>query len=144
MDRRHVSRYDDDWGGINPEGTFKILYVGADYVLAPGILIGALAEVDDTDEDIDDPTVVGSVGGTGWTVGPYVGIRLRDNLFLRCTRRLGSVRQRHHTHRSGGWPQVGKLRYGPLAGDGDADRQPLHRPLAHLAVDWRRLWQRVL
>lgn len=78
----HISRYNDDIGGINREGDFRILYVGADYVLAPGILVGALVQVDDTKEDIDDPDRTGQIEGTGWLVGPYVGVKLLDSLFF--------------------------------------------------------------
>jgi len=46
------------------------------------VLIGALVQIDDTKEDIDDPSLVGRIEGTGWMVGPYIGIRLTDNLFF--------------------------------------------------------------
>ncbi len=78
----HVAKYNDGIGGINRDGDFKILYVGADYVLAPGILVGALVQVDDTDEDISDPTLSGDIEGTGWMAGPYIGIRVADNVFF--------------------------------------------------------------
>jgi len=78
----HISRYNDDIGGINREGDFRILYVGADYVLAPGILIGALVQVDDTKEDINGSDRTGEIEGTGWMVGPYIGVKLLDNLFF--------------------------------------------------------------
>lgn len=82
----HVSRYKDDIGGVNRDGDFRILYVGADYVLAPGILIGALVQVDDTTEDIkNNPGVLGETGsidGTGWMAGPYIGVRLNESLFF--------------------------------------------------------------
>jgi len=82
----HISRYSDDVGGVNRDGDFRILYVGADYVLAPGILIGALVQIDDTTEDIKiNPLVSGERGkidGTGWMAGPYIGVRLTDKLFF--------------------------------------------------------------
>jgi outer membrane autotransporter protein len=81
----HISRYDDSTGGINREGDFKILYVGADYAVAPGVLLGALVQIDDTKEDVDDSdsaNLKGEVEGTGWMAGPYIGIRLADNLFF--------------------------------------------------------------
>ncbi|MEW5963810.1 MAG: autotransporter domain-containing protein [Pseudomonadota bacterium] len=78
----HVSRYSDGTGGIGRDGTFKLLYVGADYAIAPGILVGALVQIDDTREDVDSVGLAGEVEGTGWMAGPYVGIRLLDNLFL--------------------------------------------------------------
>lgn len=78
----HISRYSDDIGGINRDGDFRILYIGADYVLAPHILVGALVQIDDTNEDLDDPTQTGEIDGTGWMVGPYAGVKLLDNLFF--------------------------------------------------------------
>jgi outer membrane autotransporter protein len=78
----HIAKYDDDIGGIGRDGDFRILYVGADYVVAPGVLIGALVQVDDTTEDIDDPSLKGRIEGTGWMAGPYVGVRLSDDLFF--------------------------------------------------------------
>jgi outer membrane autotransporter protein len=77
-----LTTYDDATGGINRNGDFKILYAGADYAISPGILIGALVQIDRTDEKIDDPSLKGMVAGTGWMMGPYLGVKLRDNLFF--------------------------------------------------------------
>ena len=77
-----LTAYDDATGGINRDGDFKILYAGADYAITPGILIGALVQIDRTDEKIDDPNLKGMVAGTGWMMGPYLGVKLRDNLFF--------------------------------------------------------------
>ncbi len=76
------SGYNDSTGGLRRDGNFRVLYVGADYSVAPGILVGALVQVDDTREDIDDPTLLGEVEGTGWMAGPYLGIRLTDTLYF--------------------------------------------------------------
>jgi outer membrane autotransporter protein/uncharacterized repeat protein (TIGR01451 family) len=78
----HISRYSDDLGGISREGDFRILYVGADYLVAPGIVVGALVQVDYTNEDVDNPTLTGTVEGTGWMAGPYFGVALAQNLFF--------------------------------------------------------------
>ncbi len=78
----HIAKYDDNIGGINREGNFRLLYIGADYLLAPGVLVGALVQIDDTNEDIKDPARFGKIDGTGWMAGPYVGVKLRDNLFF--------------------------------------------------------------
>jgi hypothetical protein len=75
-----IARYNDSLGGIDREGDFGILYLGADYVVSPGFLVGALVQLDRTDEDIDDPALSGSIEGMGWMVGPYFGVRLMDNL----------------------------------------------------------------
>ena len=78
----HFSRYDDGAGGIDREGRFRVLYAGADYPIARGILVGALVQIDDTQEDVEDASLSGEVEGTGWMAGPYLGIRLMDTLFF--------------------------------------------------------------
>lgn len=78
----HISKYNDGLGGYDRDGDFRILYVGADYALAPGVLIGALVQVDDTKEDVANAGLIGEVEGTGWLAGPYIGIKLADNLFF--------------------------------------------------------------
>jgi hypothetical protein len=78
----HITRYNDGLGGISREGDFRILYVGVDYALAPGILAGALVQIDDTKEDVGDPNLTGTVDGIGWMAGPYLGVKLADNLFF--------------------------------------------------------------
>lgn len=78
----HVAKYDDNVGGISREGDFRLLYIGADYLLRPGFLIGALVQIDDTNEDIDDPIRSGKIDGTGWLAGPYVGIKVLENLYF--------------------------------------------------------------
>lgn len=78
----HISKYNDGLGGYDRDGDFRVLYVGADYALAPGVLIGALVQVDDTKEDVANAGLIGEVEGTGWLAGPYIGIKLADNLFF--------------------------------------------------------------
>lgn len=78
----HISKYNDGLGGYDRDGDFRILYVGADYALAPGVLIGALVQIDDTKEDVKNAGLTGEVEGTGWMAGPYIGIKLADNLFF--------------------------------------------------------------
>ncbi len=77
-----LTSYDDSTGGINREGDFKILYIGADYAITPGILLGALVQIDRTDEKVDEDDLKGNIDGTGWMAGPYLGIKLRDDLFF--------------------------------------------------------------
>jgi hypothetical protein len=78
----HLTSYSDSTGGIDRDGDFKILYVGADYAISPDVLIGALLQWDRTDEKLDDPSIKGEIAGTGWMAGPYVGVRLREDLFF--------------------------------------------------------------
>jgi hypothetical protein len=77
-----ISHYNDNVGGIDRDGDFGILYAGADYVLRPGLLIGALVQVDDTRENVDNRGLKGDVSGVGWMAGPYIGVRLTDWLFF--------------------------------------------------------------
>lgn len=77
-----MSRYSDSTGGIRREGDFKILYVGADYALSPRVLVGTLVQFDLTNEDVDDPDLTGTVDGRGWMAGPYIGIKLTDNIIF--------------------------------------------------------------
>jgi hypothetical protein len=81
----HIGRYEDDTAGFSRQGDFRILYIGADYSLAPNVLIGALVQIDDTREDVDNSelgNLTGNVEGTGWMAGPYVGLRLANNLYF--------------------------------------------------------------
>ncbi len=78
----HISRYNDGLGGVNREGHFRILYAGADYIIKPGLLIGALVQIDDTEEKLSQPGETGSIDGTGWMAGPYLGWRILPNLFF--------------------------------------------------------------
>jgi outer membrane autotransporter protein len=78
----HVSKYTESLGGINREGDFNILYVGGDYVIRPGLLIGALAQIDRTVEDIKNPDLLGRISGAGWMAGPYAGAKLSDHLYF--------------------------------------------------------------
>ena len=57
-----------------------MLYVGADYLVRPGLLVGFLAQFDhmtDTSAKLNT-----AVQGNGWIFGPYVGIQLSKNLIF--------------------------------------------------------------
>lgn len=51
-------------------------------VVRLGILVGALGQIDDISEAIDDPIRAGEIDSTCWKIGDYVDIRLHDNLYL--------------------------------------------------------------
>ncbi len=78
----HISNYTDTLGGIDREGDFSILYVGGDYVVRPGLLVGALVQLDRTIENVNNPDLWGGISGTGWMAGPYVGAKLTDTLYF--------------------------------------------------------------
>ncbi|MCP5074556.1 MAG: autotransporter outer membrane beta-barrel domain-containing protein [Rhodobacteraceae bacterium] len=62
------------------EGKFLIGYLGADYLVNPDLLVGALIQFDDmTDRS---STLSTTVTGHGWMVGPYVTTRLGPNLYF--------------------------------------------------------------
>ncbi len=56
------------------------LYVGLDYRVSPLFLVGLLVQFDWTDET--DSTENIAIDGSGWLAGPYIVIRLRDNLLF--------------------------------------------------------------
>lgn len=85
----HSTRRFDVWfeasynkfeGSSDNGGSFGIYYLGADYLVNPDLLIGALVQYDrmDSASALDDY----SIEGKGWMVGPYVTARLQENLYL--------------------------------------------------------------
>lgn len=57
-----------------------LLYIGADYHVSPGFVIGVLGQFDWADqEDVNQQT---EVDGFGWLVGPYMVARLSQNLYF--------------------------------------------------------------
>ncbi len=76
----HYTHFEDDIGQGDRSGHLGVLYVGADHVIRPWLLIGALAQFDWAE---DDSTRLGSnVTGTGWMAGPYITARLHKNVFF--------------------------------------------------------------
>jgi hypothetical protein len=61
------------------DGHFGVVYLGADYVLSPSILVGALVQYESMDQS--SRTGAFDIEGKGWMAGPYATIRLADNLF---------------------------------------------------------------
>ncbi len=61
-------------------GNFAMAYLGADYLVNPDLLVGALVQFDQLKDSstVDDYTIE----GTGWMVGPYVTARLSDRMYL--------------------------------------------------------------
>jgi uncharacterized repeat protein (TIGR01451 family) len=72
----HFSEKND----VRRSGDFGVFYAGIDYLISPSILVGALVQYDlmtDRTEELGQ-----SVRGSGWMVGPYVSVRLTENLFF--------------------------------------------------------------
>lgn len=63
------------------DGHFGLLALGADYVVNPGLLLGAMAQFDSMSQHSDAEAT--DVEGQGWMVGPYATMRLGDNVFWR-------------------------------------------------------------
>jgi hypothetical protein len=80
----HVSAFNANAGGFDSRGNFAIAYVGADYLVNPWLLVGALAQFDWAGERLQTvafaPTSTAS--GQGAMAGPYVGARITPNLFI--------------------------------------------------------------
>lgn len=59
-------------------GRFGVVRVGADYLIAPNVLIGALAQYD----YLSEKSTGYEISGKGFMVGPYAEFRLADGLFF--------------------------------------------------------------
>lgn len=70
-----ISGFDDR----QSDGTFGVVYAGADQLVTPDILVGALVQYDWFRQEQD--TGGGKVTGTGWMAGPYATFRLDESLF---------------------------------------------------------------
>jgi outer membrane autotransporter protein len=76
----YIAHFEDDTGSLGSDGYTGVLYVGADYLLTPQLLIGTLVQFDDTEQDF--ATASESASTTGWMAGPYATMRLPSSLFL--------------------------------------------------------------
>jgi outer membrane autotransporter protein len=76
----HVSEYRSQSAANRSNGHFGVLYLGADYLLTPAILVGALVQFDWTGEH----AALGgsSVDGRGYMAGPYASAKLTQHLFF--------------------------------------------------------------
>ncbi|MEZ5922881.1 MAG: autotransporter domain-containing protein [Hyphomicrobiaceae bacterium] len=64
-----------------------LFYLGADYKFSENFLLGVVTQFDWTDEKDVVQGVAGE--GNGWLAGPYVVMRLHDNLWLDASARWG-------------------------------------------------------
>ncbi len=76
----HYSEYRANDFGVSNSGHFGVVYVGADFMLTPSILVGALVQYDWMTER--SRTLATAADGQGPMVGPYVSVRLAPNLFF--------------------------------------------------------------
>ena len=63
------------------KGTFKAGFIGADYVVSENLLVGALFQIDDFDND-DETLGVGEAQGSGWMAGPYITARFDEQFYV--------------------------------------------------------------
>ncbi len=64
----------------NQDGHFAMLTVGADYVVSPNLLVGAMVEFDSVNQLKTLAATQSS--GQGWMAGPYATFRLIDGVYL--------------------------------------------------------------
>ena len=75
----HIVRFDSGPERTETRGDFSVLYLGADVVVTPAFLIGALVQFDHS--DTTTRALQTSTSGHGWLVGPYATLRLSENIF---------------------------------------------------------------
>jgi len=96
---RGVSRFDiwlqgeyasfgDDRNLSDSSGHFGVVYLGADYVVKPWLLIGGLLQYD----EMKQTSTLSSfeTEGRGWMAGPYATVRLSQGLFLQARAAWGA------------------------------------------------------
>jgi outer membrane autotransporter protein len=79
LEGRYIG-FNDDAARLDRKGVLGIVYLGADYLVHPNILVGALVQQDWAS---DGSAVLRSdVDGRGWMAGPYISMRLLPAIFL--------------------------------------------------------------
>jgi len=126
----HFQRWEDDSADADRSGKFGILYVGADYLVRPGLLVGALVQFDYMDDRSSKNNT--DVNGNGWMAGPYMSLKLSDNIIFdaraawgqsdNSVNPFGVYTDKFDTDRwlakanlTGNW-QFGRLRFTPSIG----------------------------
>ena len=74
----HAVKFDAK--GSDSTGDVGLVYTGADYLVMPGLLVGAILQFDQMDEK--SVRLNSDVSGHGWMAGPYVAARLLPNLYF--------------------------------------------------------------
>lgn len=76
----YLAHTESDFGGGESDGHTAVIYAGADYLLSPYLLLGALVQYDDQDRKFDGAPL--KYGENGWLAGPYAVLRLSDTVFF--------------------------------------------------------------
>ena len=66
-------------GQASFDGHFGVVYLGADYVVTPTVLVGVLVQYDDTSQR--SATLDSAAEGAGWMAGPYAMVQLSPHLY---------------------------------------------------------------
>jgi outer membrane autotransporter protein len=83
------SHFRDDSGPFNSDGQSGVVYLGADYRVSRNILIGALVQFDQAEQDFQG--LPSRVSNTGWMAGPYATVRFSDHLFFQARAAWGKA-----------------------------------------------------
>jgi hypothetical protein len=75
-----TQRLEDDGPSFKAEGHAGALFLGADYLLQPGLMVGALMHLDNYSEDYT--RLDRSADSQGVQFGPYASVRLMPDVFL--------------------------------------------------------------
>ena len=73
-------KYADLRSGSDLDGHIGLVTIGADYVVNPSVLVGALAQFDSM--RLHSASKLTEVSGNGWMAGPYATFKLSDHVFL--------------------------------------------------------------
>jgi outer membrane autotransporter protein len=66
-------------GEANFDGHFGIVYLGADYVVTPTVMVGVLVQYDDISQR--SAMLDSTAEGAGWMAGPYAMVQLSPHLY---------------------------------------------------------------
>lgn len=78
----------------NRWGSFAVVSLGADYLVADKVLIGLALHID----TMNDPTGLDTmIDGIGWLAGPYASVEIGDGVFLDASLLYGGSRNRIDT-----------------------------------------------
>ncbi len=74
-----IVKFGDDRMKQDADGDFGVLYLGADYVVNPWLLVGTLVQYNSM--TMRSTAQSYEVSGHGWLTGPYATVKLTENLF---------------------------------------------------------------
>lgn len=76
---RHTTYDTVDMDARASDGSFSVMYFGSKYMLGPDIMLGYLAQFDQTGEE---SRYSGGVSAKGWMAGPYMSIRFGHGIIF--------------------------------------------------------------